>query len=818
MDFQIAWRLFKRELVQGQLILILLAITLAVMSVSGLSRVSERLQAAIGEQASQFIAADRIFSASKPIPDDWLVKARELGLNYTQSIRFNSVVFAGDEMLLVSVRAVEPGYPLKGSIQLDKASEQSLPDVDQVWVEGRVSAILGRPQALELGLSQFTIDNQIVQLPDGGFSLFNASPVVLMRKEAVDKTGILQPGSRVNYRTQFTGSDDALSAFDDFIKPLLSDVQRWQDVRSGESPIASSIRRAERFLLLASLLGIALACAAIGIAANRYCQRHFDVVAMLKTFGASKGQIQTIFVSHLGLVTALGVVLGLALGMALDMMVARWLPPELASSAPALTRPILLGVVTGFFSAFMFSAYPILRLLAIPPLRVIQRQLQGVSWSAWLNGLLSLLAMATLGYLYSQDLKLTLIVVACALLLGALLLIVGLGFIRLGHSIGLSLANPLQLAMASLRRRGRQNSVHLVGFSTALVLLLTILALRQDLLSDWQAQLPEGTPNYFLVNVAPDEVEPIGNLLDSQNIERTHLYPVIRGRLSQINTDELVARSRDEEQPREGRRGVGRELNLTYLADLPENNEIVAGEWQPTPDSVSLEQDFAQRMGIELGDVLTFQMDGRPVQVTVTSLRTLQWESLQPNFFVIFAPQALESFSATFIGSFHLTPEQEPLLLQLIRDYPTVSIIDVGAMVAQMRQIVDQVALSLSLVLAMVVAASTLVMLAQTEAGMAQRTRELAVLRTLGASGSLLRWATALEFGLLGALAGLLAVIVAEAALWLLKTQVFELAVQMHWDWWLIAPVLGAVVVASLGWWRTRHLLSQQCAGLLRAS
>ncbi|WP_095498286.1 ABC transporter permease [Paraferrimonas haliotis] len=823
MDLAIAWRLFRREFTQGQLVLILLAITLAVMSVSGLSRVSERLQAAISEQASQFIAADRIFAASQPIDPTWLAKADELGLSYTSSMRFNSVIFADDEMLLVQVRAVESGYPLKGSIDLASGTAQGLPGNGEAWAESRIRALLGNPDSIELGQSRFALTQEISKLPDGGLSLFSASPVLLITMDQVAATGVVQPGSRVGYRTQFVGTVEALKQFDDFIKPLLSDVQRWQDVRSGESPIASSIRRAERFLLLASLLGIALACAAIGIAANRYCQRHFDVVAMLKTFGASANQIKLIFVSHLTLVTSVGVVFGLIMGAGLDSLVSRWLPPELMASAPAATRPIVLGIVTGFFSAFMFSAYPILRLLAIPPLRVIQRQLEGVSWSAWLNGLLSLIAMATLGYLYSRSLSLTLIVVATALLMGLLLLFVGLGFIRLGHSIGLSVASPLQLALASLRRRGRQNSVHLVGFSTALVLLLTILALRQDLLADWQEQLPERTPNYFLVNIAPDETQPITGFFQERNIEHTDLYPVIRGRMSHINGEPLIRRSgdstpMDEESEQEGRSGVGRELNLTFKSSLPPNNEIVAGQWSSAPDDVSIEEDFAKRMGIEMGDELTFTIDGQAVTVTVANLRTLQWESLQPNFFLIFAPEKLAEFPATYIGSFYLEDHQQASLLELVRDYPTVSLIDVGAIVEQMRQIVDQVSLSLSLVLVLVVCASALVMLAQTEASMSQRTRELAVLRTMGAPGRLLRWSTALEFGLLGALAGLLAVIVAEVALWLLKTQVFELTNQMHWHWWLLSPISGAVVVAVLGWWRCRHLLSQQCAALLRAS
>ncbi|MEZ9536737.1 ABC transporter permease [Shewanella sp. 10N.286.51.B8] len=826
MELQLAWRLFKRELMQGQLVLIVLAITLAVLSVSGLARVSERLQVAINGEAANFIAADRIIDSPVKIDDKVLAIAESLSVNYVTNMKFNSMVYSGDKFQLVTIKAVADGYPLRGEIELSSGATQALPAKGEAWYENRLGGLLNYPKTLELGNIELNLSAEISRLPDAGFNPFASSPVLLMRLDDVDSTGIIQPGSRVSYIYQFAGDAAQLTKFENQVKPLLNNSQRWVDVQSGDSPIASAVKRAERFLLLASLLGIALACAAIGIAAQRYCQRHYDVVAMLKTFGASAKQIRSLFGLHLMLVTALGIVLGLIGGVLLDIGITQFLPAEIAAYSPPYSRPILLGVSTGLISAFMFSAYPLMRLLAIPPLRVLQRQLEGLQLGMWLHLLLSLGAMALLGYLYSRSIELTMTVVLAVLLLGVLLSVLGFVMIRLGHSVGMKTTNPFQLALAGLRRRARQNAVQLVGFSSALVLLLTILALRQDLLNEWQKQLPENAPNYFLVNIAPEDAKPLDDFLDTNKIIATDIYPVIRGRLTHINDEELI--SRDEEKSGiEGRVGISRELNLTYRDALPPNNDITEGTFNQADDEVSVESGVAERLGLALNDTMTFTMDNRAVTVKVTSFRQVQWETLQPNFFMIFRPKALEGFSYTSMASFHLNDEDlkqagssltaNAVVLQLIQQFPTISVIDVGAMVQQLRQIIDQVSLSLTLVLALVLLASALVLIAQTEAGMATRQRELAVLRTFGASGWLLRSATGLEFAILGAIAGLLAVIVAEFALYMLKTQVFELVVYMHWPWWAIAPIAGAAVVSFLGMWRCRQLLNRSCSELLKA-
>ncbi|WP_205597750.1 ABC transporter permease [Paraferrimonas sp. SM1919] len=814
--FSLVIRLFKRELLQGQLLLILFALSLAVLAVTGLSRVSERLQLAINEQASEFIAADRVLSSPREVDPAWLTKADELGIAHAQTLSFSSVVFSGEQMQLVQVRAVSANYPLKGMIEFPEGKKRLLPNAGEVFYAERLGPLLNHPASLELGYSELTMAAAMLSLPDQGLSLFTSAPVVLMNLADVEATQVVQPGSRISYSYQFVGDQQALDEFEAYLKPLLLDTMRFRDVSEGDSPVASAINRAERFLLLASLLGIALACAAIAIAAGRYCQRHFDMVALLKTLGASKQQIRFIFVGHLSLIAVVATLLGLLLGAGLDGIVVQQLPEALQQASPSWLRPLLLGVATAIIAIFGFALLPLLGLLQVPPLRVLQGHLKGKGFGLTLTSILSFLALASLGYIYSQSISLTFSILIGFVLLALLLWGCALLLLMSSKGVSLKLTNPWQLALTHLRRKGSENGVQLVGFSTALLLLLLIVGLRQDILEDWQSQLPENTPNYFLVNIAPEQVEGVQQFIDERQLEATPLSPVVRGRMTQINDESLVKVEKDQQLDQGQRRGVGRELNLTYGSELPEHNTLLQGQWFTGEGEASLEVDFAERMAIELGDVLHFDIGGQQVNAKVTSIRGLKWESLKPNFFVIFSPDVLPEANATFISSFYAKGEQQQSVFELIQRYPTIALIDVGKMVEQLRGIVDQVSLSLTLVLVMVIIASSLVMLAQLQAGMGLRIKELAVFKSFGAKSSLLSKATALEFALLGAIAGFLAVVVAEVSLWVLKTQVFELVVNMHWHWWWQVPLLGALLVGALGYSACSQKLKLTTLSLLR--
>ncbi|MFI3246827.1 MAG: FtsX-like permease family protein, partial [Ferrimonas sp.] len=671
----------------------------------------------------------------------------------------------------------------------------------------------------EIGQAELAISGSFARLPDGGFNVFASAPVVLMNLADVASTGIIQPGSRLTWFYQFSGTERQLTEFGKWVMPQLTSSQRWIDVHTQDSPLARALGRAEQFMLLATLLGIALACTAIGVAAQRYCQRHYDAVAMFKTLGARHRQIQEIFALHLGLTALFAIALGLLLGYASAFGMFQLLPESLQLGNHQFTvRPLWLGCATGVIAALGFTLYPMLRLLRIPPMRVLRRNIEPMGLAGWLNGVAAVLALAALAWLYSGDFTLTWVLLLGVAALAFVLALLGFAMLAWGRQLGVRTGSALQLALAGLRRRARSNLVQLVGFSVALMLLLTVLALRHDLLEDWQQQLPEGTPDHFLINIAAEQQHEMSAFLAQRQVAATDLYPVIRGRLSAINGETVrQAVSKDAEPDEDAPRGIGRELNLTFRETLPPNNPLIAGEWfaPDAVDEVSLEQRVADRLGVTLGDRLAFVIDGQTITVTVTSIRQVNWETMQPNFFMIFPKASLASFMPTYIASFFHPEGQPQLVAELVQQFPTVSVIDVGAMIAQLRQVVDQVSLALLWVLAIVALASALLLLAQTEAGMAHRRQELAIMRTLGAQGRLLRGAVTWEFVLLGAVAGVLATAIAELLLWLIKTQLFELVVNPHWHWWWAIPLLGALFIGALGRFACRRLLAHNCRELL---
>ncbi|SDK04702.1 putative ABC transport system permease protein [Ferrimonas sediminum] len=824
--FPLAWRLFRRELTHGQLRLIAAALILAVGAVTALALISSQLQASIVKQASTFLAADRVLTSPQEVDPQWLVQAQQQGLEVATTLEFQSMLFAGDRLQLVTVKAVSDNYPLRGRVELVTEASTALPASGSLWLDSRLAGWLTDTKQGEIGVSRFTLDRAISRLPDGGFNLFASAPVVLMNLADVAATGVVQPGSRLSWRYQFVGQPDSIQAYAGWLKSRMTSSQRLVDVRSDESPVSRAIARAEQFLLLTALLGIALACAAISVATQRYCQRHYDAVAMLKTLGASHNQVRSIFVMHLALVTLMGIGLGLLMGVMAATFMVQLLPSELVQATPQMSRALLLGAATGIIAGFGFTLYPLLRLLAIPPLRVLRKDLGPVRWQGWLNAVVSVAALALLAYLYSDNAVMTGVLLLGGAVLAVMLLAVAWLLLHWGRQLGMRTGTPLQLAVAGLRRRARENAVQLVGFSVSLVLLLTILALRQDLLADWQKQLPQGTPDHFLVNISPDNLTPMGEFLASRNVDATDFYPVIRGRLSAINGDQVRRPVTKEDQPQgeqqqgnqRGPQGIGRELNLTFRTQLPPNNPIEQGDWfrADAAGEVSVESQVADRLGIKLGDSLAFAIDGQQIEVRVTSLRKVNWETMQPNFFMIFPPEDLSRFPATYIASFKHPVNDPTLVPELIQRFPTVSVIDVGAIIEQLRDVIDQVSLALTLVLLVVIVASAMVLIAQTEAGMSSRKQELAIMRTLGAPGSLLRRAVAWEFLLMGAVSGVLAVVVTELTLALLKSQVFNLVVNGHTLWWLVIPLLGAVLIGALGMIACRRLLANQCAELLK--
>lgn len=834
---KISWRLLRHELKRGELTIMAAAIVLSVTAVLSLSLFTERLQSGLLARSAEFLAADRVLSSRREIDSRWIEQAQEQGLLSANRVVFNSMAFANEQLALVDIKAVSDGYPLRGELRTadqpyaDDQVAEGIPGEGEAWVAAALFQELSLRvgDKLEVGDSEFTVTRVLTYEPDVGFSVFTDSPNVLLHYDELEKTGLIQPGSRVRYNLLLAGAPRQLDDYYQWLAPQLNDdTHSWRSVEDGDSPLARSLQRAERFMLLASLLGVVLAATAVAVAAQRYCQRNYDVVAIFKTLGASRALIQRIFILHLLLLTFISIAVGLLLGWLIQAQVISLVAQQLGAELPAAgIKPYLLASATGLISAVMFTLYPLLRLISIPPLRVLNRELTGTDQLRWLHWLASAGTIYALLLIYSQQWLLSTALFASGAVGAVALLTVARVFIRASRQAGMQAGSSWRLAMAGLQRRAQANSVQMLSFSTAIMLLLLVLALRHELLADWQRQLPDDAPNYFIVNVASDDVEQLQQRFAQKDIVANDMYPVVPGRMTAVNgvpvRDEVNKEaSGDEastaENNAEQREGFGRELSLTWRDDLPPNNDIVAGQWwgdNPRPQ-VSVEREVAERMRLSLGDELEFNIGGNSFSVPITSIREVNWGSLQPNFFMIFNTAALEDFPATFISSFSLPKERQSELYELFKPFPQVSLIDLDAIMEQLREVIDQVSLAIAFVLVLVLIAGILVLLAQVQASMEERQQELVILRTLGAPAKLLSRAVTYEFLILGAISGLIATLAMELSLWILQTQVFEMGATLHWRFWLIGPVAGAMVVGLLGRLACTRLVRRNTAQLIR--
>ncbi|MBD3585065.1 FtsX-like permease family protein [Salinimonas sp. HHU 13199] len=837
--FSLAWRLFKHEARRGELTIILAAIILSVAAVLSLSLFSERLQGALTERSASFLAADRQLEARQPLKPEWLSAARSQSLQTAQQVQTRSMVFGPQEMSLTDLRAVNSAYPLKGEITVadkpfgteEKVSQ--VPNPGEAWIDSRLFQLLAVSvgDSIEIGQASFEVTRVLSEIPDAGFSLFSTDPIVLIRIADLEKANITGPGSRVSYKAYFSGDEAQLETYYDWLRPQLDEeIHRWQSVQDDESPIGRSVARAGQYFLLASLLAIVLAAVSIAVAAQRYSQRHYDPVAIMKTLGASKSMIRKVYVLQVMFIAVLGIAIGIAAGVLIQQMVVSALADKVeVSLAVWHWRPVLIAVFTGVICAVLFSMYPLLRLFSVPPLRVLRRDMDSSLSSRTFQFAISGSAVFLLMWAYSQNLKISAILFVSGIVLVAALICVTFGLIRLGRWLGSSKMGAWQLAWARIRRRAMDNSVQLISFSITIMLLLVVLVMRNDMIKQWQAQLPEGTPNYFMINITEDERPQLESHFAENDVTIDRFYPVVRGRFIAVNdrrvNTEVTKEDVEPEDQEDTQDGLGREANLTWSNQLQKENSIVAGSWHgnaQTPSQtndmyeVSVESEVAVRLEIAMGDTLTFDIGSQIVKAKVTSLRQVNWQTMQPNFFFVLSPEAMTSFTPTYITSFYLPTERKPELTSLLQPFASVTLFDVDARINQLRGIVEQVSLAVEFILILVLVAGSLVLIAQVQASMDERQQELAILRTLGAKGRLIRSSVIYEFVIIGVVAGFMAALANEFSLYLLQTQLFNMTPSFHFSYWLIAPITGAVVVGLLGAVGCWRLLTLNTSDLLR--
>ena len=823
---QLSRRLLMRDWRSGELSLLVAALLMAVTISTCIALFSERLQLALGRQVAEVLGADMVIRSPRPVQPAILQEARERGLQLSTVLEFPSVVMAGDNMHMVSAKAVEASYPLRGHIRTAEqpfAADQIVHDTPrpgEAWLEPRLFPLLGVAigDQVMLGNTWLTVTRAITLETDRGGDFYSFSPRLMFSMADLDDTGIIQPGSRVNWKTLLAGDLVVLEDFSESVQERLHSSERLLSAEDGRRDLRKSVIRLKQFLGMTSMAAMLLAGVAVAMASQRFAQRRFDNCAVMRCFGASRQQVLCLLLGELAMVALLVALPGVLLGWLLQEGIVQLLRGVLPAWLPSAgIMPMVVGGATGIITLAGFGLAPLLRLQDVSPLRVLRRDLSPAPAASWLVYSCSLLAVFLLLWYHTSEMVIALILaVAC----GSVLLLISLGvqllLARLGSRQRLT-ALPVSWRPGVNRIvQGKgKSAAQLLAFTLTFMAMAVVLLLRTDLLERWQNELPEKTPNYFAMNIQPAQVQGYSDFLASNSVSGSQLYPIIRGRLTHIN-DVPVRQAVSKEQ--ENHNALNRELNMTWSAMLPENNQLVAGQWW-TPDStegLSVEADIAENLSIDMGDRLTFMVSGQPFTQTVTSIRTVQWESFRPNFYMIFPQPVLQGMPATWLNSFYMEAQDKLLLNDLIAQFPTITLLDLDAVISQVQKMLTQSTIAVEAMLVALLLAGLLVMISVIESSIDERLREGALIRSLGGTRRQLLLMQVGEFALFGLLAGTLAACGTELASYLLNTRVFHLSWEPAWLLWLSLPLAGAVVLGVAGWLGVRQVVSQSPAAILQ--
>lgn len=790
-------RWFWREWRSPSLLIVWLALSLAVACVLALGNISDRMEQGLNQQSRDFMAGDRALRSAREVPEEWLNQARKDGLKVGKQLTFATMTFAGDTPQLASVKAVDAIYPMYGKLETNPPGLK--PEPGSVLLAPRLMALLNLKvgDSLDVGDATLRIAGEVVQEPDSGFNPFQMAPRLMMNLADVEKTGAVQPGSRISWRYKFGGTPQQIEAYEKYLLPKLKPEQRWYGMEQDDGALGKSLERSQQFLLLSALLTLLLAVAAVAVAMNHYCRSRYDLVAILKTLGAGRAALRKLIIGQWLMVLALAAITGGAAGMVFEAVLMRLLKPVLpAALPPASLWPWVWAIGSMVVISLLVGLRPYRLLLATQPLRVLRRDAVTSVWPLKIYlPLVSIVVVLLLAWLMSGS-ALLWAVLAGTVVLAALCGIVGWGMLKLLKK--LTVKNlALRLAVNRLLRQPWATLSQLAAFSLSFMLLALLLVLRGDLLDRWQQQLPPESPNYFLLNIATEQVQPVKVFLAEHQVIPESFYPIVRVRMTAINGKST------EGNPDEA---LNRELNLTWQSQKPEHNPILAGSWPPKAGEVSMDEGVAKRLNIKLGDSVTFMGDTQDFSAKVSSLRKVDWESLRPNFYFIFPPGALDNQPQSWLTSFRWEGKNG-LLTQLNREFPTVSLLDIGAILRQVGQVLEQVSRALEVMVVLVTACGVLLLLAQVQVGMRQRHQELVVYRTLGAGKRLLRTTLWCEFAVLGLVSGLVAALGAETALGMLQTKVFDFPWEPDWRLWAILPIAGALLLSLCGGWLGIRLL-----------
>ena len=784
-------KLIIREIRSGYLTSMLVSLTLAITIVSGISLFTDRLEQALSTQTEEFLGGNLKFESNKnklqPLLKDLEIKDSQ----FMEMALFASVIFSDEEMQLSSVKAVDNSYPLIGLLELENSegvySTKRNPKPGTVWMDERLQNLLKVKYGDEvyIGDKSFIFTDTINYEPDRASGNFSFAPKTIMNMSDLESTQIIQPGSRVEYNYLFAGPENEILSIRNFLEEIKESGDEIEMLDEDSSSLGRAVDRSENFFLLGGLIAVLLSACTISIASQRFTRRHISYVAILKTLGMKTLHIRALYFLIFFYTTILTLIFGLFFGWLLQNnfinIMSSYFPTELP--APGI-YPLVVTCLTAFICQFGFIYPHILKLLSISPMRVLKDDIglnQG-SISAISAGLL---AFFVLLYLYTNQITLSLII-----FLGVISFsFIGIGsiYLLLGRkNLGLGASNAFNLALSELRRRKLGNSFQIFAFTVAIGLSLITFSASKNLLGSWQNSIPEDASNNFAINITKEDKDQMGLFLKENNIKSTTFFPVANASITKIENDEEIQ--------------IDRNFNITWIYNLPEQNQILEGEWfsGENKNGISISDEIAERYNLRVGDLVYLKVEDKEIKTFVQSTRTVNWDNFSPNFFVIGHPSLFEDIPSTFITSFYIPKEKQEIAAELMREFRTVSVFSIEELIKQVKEIIDQVTKALNSILLLTCLSAIFLALSALQDGFSVRRHQSAILRTLGASNSLIKNSSLIEFALLGLISGILGALMSYSGVYFIETKVFQTTANFYPELFILGPSIGLIVVSGL--------------------
>ncbi len=821
-----ALRAFRRDLRAGELSILLAAIIVAVTAMTAVGFFTDRVGGAMKDQASQVLAADLVLRSAGPISPAYLRDAQALGLETAETLSFPTVVVSGEQTTLAAIDAVSATYPLRGQLTVadtlfgNGRPAAGVPGRGEAWAEpgllGRLGLDVGA--SVTLGERSLRITRVLQYKPDQNIGFVNLAPGLMVNLGDVPGFGVVKPGSRVTYHQMYAGSDALITRFREQVTKQLRPDETIRGREDAGDQINAAIDRAQRFLTLASLVTVILAAVAAAMAARRYALRHLDNIALLKTLGATQSFVIAVTVTELLFVVVLTSCVGVALGYGaqygLAVIAAEFVGFVLP---PASGQPFLLGVLTAATVVIGFALPHLISVGTTPPLRVLRKDLPPPRLSAAVTYGVALAAIGALVLTIVRD-PLLLGLIAGGVV-GTALVAFGLGWLlvralsRFRGAAGVA----WRYGLANIARRGGESVVQIVAFGLSLMVLLLLGVVRNDILKTWEQTVPANAPNQFMINIEPDQLAGLKAFFRAEVGTEPFSLPLIRGRLTAVNGTPIKEYKVRNAQ---GAAFLQREANLTWTDTLPASNVVSAGSWWGAgyagPLQLSLDAELATNLGVKVGDDLTFNVAGEEIEAPVTSLRTIEWDSFQPNFYVVLSPGLVADLPQTYLASVYVPRDRVEMLSRLVRQFPGVTVLDLEVILSQVRSVIDKASMAVQYVFLFTLFAGVVVLLAAIQLTRDERRFESAILHTLGAARRKILQGVAVEFITLGSLAGVLAAVGATLLGWGLATYAFKLEYSVSALLWPLGLLSGALIVGITGTLATRHAVNEPPVAVLR--